>query len=457
MRLKRTTAIVVMFCCCTLTGGMAVAQSGAAVETLTTTKVADGLSRPVAATHAPDDYTRLFIVEQHTARIKILNLKTGEMNPMPFIDLDPIVIETGNERGLLGLAFHPAYRTNGHFYVNYIDNSGDTVIARYTRTADPGIADPSSQVTLLTMDQPFGNHNGGWMGFSPKDGYLYISSGDGGSAFDPGNRAQDITDQLLGKMLRIDVDGASPYGIPDSNPFVGVEGDDEIWAYGLRNAWRCSFDRQTGDLYIADVGQDEWEEVDFEAAGSTGGANYGWRCMEGTHCTGLSGCVCGAASLVMPIHEYSHGGAPFRCSITGGYVYRGCAIPSLDGHYFFADYCSNQIWSFIYNGGVLDGFTDRTVELDPPGAASIGTISSFGEDARGELYVCDLNDGEVFKIVGADPIFSPADIDCSGAVDVVDLLSVLGAWGPCDGCMEDLTGDHIVDVLDLLVLLSQWG
>lgn len=343
--------IIVASSCSVALGGTVVAQNNATVQPLTSELVADGLDRPLFATHAPGDYTRLFILEQWAAKIQILNLKTAQLNDEPFLDIDPLVIGSGNERGLLGLAFHPDYQQNGEFYLNYNNNAGDTIIARYTRTADPDIADPASAQILLTIDQPFSNHNGGWMDFGPDDGFLYISTGDGGSADDPGNRAQDITDQLLGKMLRIDVDADPPYAIPPSNPFVGIQGDDEIWVYGLRNAWRCSFDRQTGDLFIADVGQDDWEEINLQPADSLGGENYGWRCMEGAHCTDLSGCTCFAPELTLPIYEYSHGGSPFRCSITGGYVYRGCAIPSLHGHYFFADYCADQIWSFAY----LDG------------------------------------------------------------------------------------------------------
>ncbi len=453
----------------TLFAGLACAQNGmtgrATVEPLATVRVASGLSRPVFATHAPGDFTRLFIVEQHTARIMILNIKTGAINAQPFIDLDPVVIGSGSERGLLGLAFHPNYESNGNFYVNYNNNGGDTVIARYTVTTDPDVANPSSSLVLMTIDQPQSNHNGGWMGFGPSDGFLYIATGDGGGSGDTGSghtpglgNSQDITNNLLGKMLRIDVDGddgpGGAYGIPDSNPFVAKAGDDEIWSFGLRNPWRNCFDRLTGDLYIGDVGQGAWEEIDFQSESSAGGENYGWRCREGAHDYDLSG-DCTQTPFVDPIHEYSHGGSPFRCSITGGYIYRGCSIPTLDGSYFFADYCSNQIWTFTYDGGSVGDLTDRTDELDPPGYA-ISSISSFGEDARGEVYICDLG-GEVFKIVPVTPTISYADVDCNGVVDVLDLLAVLGVWGPCDGCVEDLNGDGEVDVLDLLAVLAEWG
>ncbi|MCZ6492810.1 MAG: PQQ-dependent sugar dehydrogenase [Planctomycetota bacterium] len=310
-------------------GGLA----GAGIEPLTTVRVASGLNRPVFATHAPGDFSRLFIVEQRGV-IKILDLATKMVLAEPFLDIDVLVggpNDNFDERGLLGLAFHPDYQTNGYFYVNYTNNSSDTSIRRFTVSGNPDIADPASFFTLLTISQPFANHNGGWMGFGPNDDYLYIATGDGGFFCDPGQRAQDITNQLLGKMLRIDVDGDDfpkdinrNYAIPPDNPFVGVTGDDEIWAYGLRNPWRSSFDRETGDLYIADVGQNAREEIDYQPAASRGGENYGWDCEEGTECANsvspdcagtANGCSCGDPTLVNPIHEYTHS---FGFSITGG-------------------------------------------------------------------------------------------------------------------------------------------
>jgi glucose/arabinose dehydrogenase len=436
-----------------------------ALEALTTELVADGLAHPLFATHAPGDYTRLFILEQNTGDIEILNLKTGQLNPQPFLQLGSLIESGGNEQGLLGLAFHPDYQTNGHFYVNYTAaaGNGDTVVARYSVTDDPDLADPESAYVLLTIDQPQPNHNGGWVGFGPADGYLYIGTGDGGGGGDddsghtPGvGNGQDITDNLLGKMLRIDVDGGSPYGIPPDNPFVGVTGDDEIWAFGLRNPWRCSFDRETAGFWIADVGQSAWEEVDYQPADSVGGENYGWRCREGKHDYNTEG-DCSQTPFTEPVHEYSHGGDPFRCSITGGYAYRGCAIPTYRGRYFFADYCSGQIWSFSFDGENVSDLIDHSDELDPPGDLDISSISSFGEDARGELYICDLSGGEVFRIVPVEPTISPADFDCNGVVDTEDLLSLLAVWGPCDGCIQDLDGDGAVGTADLLIVLAQWG
>ncbi|MCZ6611444.1 MAG: PQQ-dependent sugar dehydrogenase [Planctomycetota bacterium] len=445
-------------------GGLA----GAGIEPLTTVRVASGLNRPVYATHAPGDFSRLFIVEQRGV-IKILDLATETVLATPFLNIDSLVAGPANsfdERGLLGLAFHPDYQTNGFFYVNYTNNSSNTTIRRYTVSGNPDIADAGSGTSLLIINQPFTNHNGGWLGFGPNDGYLYIATGDGGSFCDPGQRAQDITNQLLGKMLRIDVDGGSPYAIPPDNPFVGVTGDDEIWAYGLRNPWRSSFDRETGDLYIADVGQNAREEVDYQPAASGGGENYGWDCEEGTACANsvsvdcfatVNGCSCGDPTLVNPIHEYTHS---FGFSITGGYVYRGCAIPSLLGTYFFGDFGSARIWTFKVVGGSVTEFAERTAELDPPGAMSICCISAFGEDAAGEIYIVERSGtttGEVYKIVPETPTIPPADFNCDGSVGILDLLSLLAQWGPCDGCLQDLDGDGQVGIFDLLTLLAQWG
>lgn len=472
MRHTRFSTLAAMVCSCAMSGGAfaqvhdtrgAATAAGTGIEAMTTVRVAGNLDHLTFVTYAPGDYTRLFIVEKQ-GRIKVLNLKTGVLNATLFLDIDALVgggLSTNDERGLLGLAFHPDYQNNGYFYVDYTNNVGTTTVARYSVSNDPEVADPGSALILLTIFQPFSNHNGGWIGFGPNDGFLYISTGDGGSAGDPGNRAQDITNQLLGKMLRIDVDGndgpGGNYGIPAGNPFVGITGDDEIWAYGLRNPWRSSFDRATGDLYIADVGQNAWEEIDFQPADSTGGENYGWRCYEGDHTFNTGGCP-PAKTMVFPIHEYSHA---LGRSLTGGYVYRGCAIPTLDGTYFFADYVFTRLWSFTYEGKNNPTVTSRIAELSPSSDGfSINQISSFGEDARGELYIVDQGSGfsgQVFKIVPVKPTISPADLDCSGDVGVKDLLILLGTWGPCDGCLADLDGDHSVGVKDLLSLLGSWG
>jgi hypothetical protein len=284
---------------------------------------------------------------------------------------------------------------------------------------------------LLTIDQPYSNHNGGMIAFGSGDGYLYIGMGDGGSGGDPENRAQSDT-TLLGKLLRIDVDGGSPYAIPVDNPYVGTSGRGEIWAIGIRNPWRYSFDRATHDLYIGDVGQGIWEEIDFQPSTSAGGENYGWRLMEGNHCYNPP-TDCDPGGLTDPIHEYDHSGG--SCSVTGGYVYRGAVMPFLRGTYLFADYCSGDIWSFDYDGDNLNNFTDRTAELDPPGGLTISNVSSFGEDAAGELYICDYADGEVYKIVPGNP----------GSIQgsVIDGMS-----NPREGVYVSLEGTTIGDSTD---------
>jgi glucose/arabinose dehydrogenase len=385
-----------------LMGG--VGESAQAATPLTTIRVASGLSNPVFVTHAPGDHDRLFILEQR-GRIRIL--KDAQILPTSFLDISTQV-SLGGEQGLLGLAFHPDFANNRQFYVNYTNTAGDTVVARYTASeSDPNRADPTGD-TILFVDQPFVNHNGGWIDFGP-DGYLYVALGDGGDQADPNNRGQSITGELLGNILRIDVnqdsfpaDELRDYGIPPDNPFVGRTGEDEIWAYGLRNPWRNAFDTKTGDLWIADVGQGDWEEVNYQPASSQGGENYGWDCREGLQCTTFSECNCATLPTKLPIHVYSHDTGEGHCSITGGLVYRGCEIPDLDGAYFFADFCSGQIWSLTYDGAIA-WVTNRTAELAPASPLAITSISSFGTDAAGEIYFCDRASltGEIYKIVPA--------------------------------------------------------
>lgn len=378
--------------------GVLILGASVAAQTapFTSALFASGFDAPLLITAPPGDGARVFVVEQ---KGKVRIVKNGALLAQSFLDLSGLVSAPptgGNEQGLLGLAFHPLYANNGYLYVNYTDLAGASVVARYRVSPQPDLADPGSGVILLQVAQPFRNHNGGNLAFGPKDGYLYIGLGDGGSANDPNGNAQSGA-TLLGKMLRIDVDQGSPYAVPATNPFVGNPAfKPEIWALGLRNPWRFSFDRQTGDLYIADVGQNAREEVDFQPHGSPGGENYGWRCMEGSLCTGLSGCACNGPGLTLPIHEYPHAQG---CSITGGHVYRGTAISGLQGTYFFADFCSNRIWSFRYSGNALTEFTDRTVELDSGAGFCVRTVTSFGEDALGELYIANREDGLIFKIV----------------------------------------------------------
>ena len=384
--------------------------------------VSGALASPVDVTAPPGDTSpgdrgRLFVVEQG-GRIRIIDLADDTLNAAPFLDIATL-IRPGGERGLLGLAFHPNYAENGYFYVNYTRRAGavcaespplgclgnrdsETVIARYQVSAeDPNRADRDSELVVLSFCQPFGNHNAGQLAFGP-DGYLYIATGDGGSGGDPCNSGQTAL-SLLGKLLRIDVDNAPPdaaYSIPDDNPFV----DDpnvrpEIWSLGLRNPWRFSFDAETGDLYIADVGQNAREEIDFEVAGSSGGANYGWRRLEGDG-TFSGGTALGPGELTGPIYDYTHGGGAFRgCSVTGGVVYRGCRIPSLHGAYFLADYCNDWIGTFRVEDGAVTELQDRTADLNRGISPRRATaVSSFGTDAQGEVYVCSMP-SSLYRIV----------------------------------------------------------
>lgn len=342
----------------------------------------EGLSTPVELTHAGDE--RLFVVEKGGS-IKIVN-PDGSVNPTPFLNISSLV-SNGSEQGLLGLAFPPDYQTTGRFYVNYTNTSGNTVIARYTVSEDPNIANPDGTI-LLTINQPYTNHNGGSLHFGP-DGYLWISTGDGGSGGDPQGNGQN-TNTLLGKMLRIDVSGDS-YSIPPDNPFVGSDGRDEIWAYGLRNAWKFSFDRETNEVWIADVGQNQIEEINKRPANQAG-LNYGWRCYEGNNSYNTSGCAA-PETMEFPIATYNHSSG--RCSITGGYVYRGTQYPNLIGKYFFADYCSGEI-GWVDENGTLEFLTDTNY-----------FIYSFGEDLNGQLYVVGSN--RIFKIKGQEMGVSDPD------------------------------------------------
>jgi uncharacterized protein (TIGR03437 family) len=339
--------------------------------------VLSGLSSPVFAGNAHDGSKRLFVVEQ-TGKIKVL--RPGSTSPTTFLDLSANIACCG-ERGLLGLAFHPQYSVNGRFFVDYTRKSdGATVISEFQVSAGNADVAQTTEKILLTISQPFQNHNGGMVVFGP-DGYLYIGMGDGGSANDPGNRAQN-TQVLLGKILRIDVDhpnGTEPYSSPSTNPFFGAAaGADEIYAFGMRNPWRFSFDRQTGQLYVGDVGQNDREEVDIV----TLGGNYGWRVMEGTECTGLGPASCNEGNFIPPIIDYGHSGG--RCSITGGYVYRGSGGTFQPGQYLFGDYCSGEIFSLTQGAMAL--------------VKSSGLqVSSFGEDETGELYVVGLG-GTVYRL-----------------------------------------------------------
>ncbi|NUM55352.1 MAG: PQQ-dependent sugar dehydrogenase [Candidatus Hydrogenedentes bacterium] len=357
--------------------------------------VASGFDDPVFLTAPPNDPTRLMVLEQSTGRIMLI--KNGSPVGTPYLDIDNRVTDDGGEQGLLGMAFHPEYAKNRYIFVSYIDNNGNTRIERYKARKSFDAVKKKTRAKILFVEQPFSNHNGGMIAFGPNDGYLYVGLGDGGSANDPYNTAQRL-DTLLGKFLRIGVDGALPYTVPSTNPFVGEGGGalGEIWTYGWRNPWRWSFDRQTGDLYAGDVGQDAIEEIDFQTGTSEGGENYGWKVAEGFACRGGSGSCGGNTGYTPPILDYTHFDGT---AVVGGYVYRGTAIAGLSGTYFFADYTRGRIWSLKYNGDDVTEFSERTDELDPPGLARINKPASFGEDSAGELYIVDRDDGEIYKII----------------------------------------------------------
>jgi hypothetical protein len=426
--------------------------SAATAQTLDTVRIASAMEWPLFVTHAPGEPYFIYIVLK---RGRIVRHDLRDNTQSTFIDLDALVVNptsVSDERGLLGLAFHPDYANSGYFFVYYTSNASTEVAARYRRLA-PGVGDPASASIILNMPDPFTNHNGGWMSFVPgaSNGYLYIATGDGGSANDPNQNGQN-TNSLLGKMLRIDVDGvdniianddddgvvgnAGPqYTSPPSNPFVGIAGADEIWSWGLRNPWRNSFDRSTGALYIADVGQGAWEEVNFQPTASIGGENYGWRCYEGNAVTGLCGVL--PAPVVFPFHVYSHA---IGFSVTGGYVYRGCSIGAIAGHYFYADYGTARVWTRSGAGGIIPptgAEVDRTADLSPPiGGGAISALASFGEDAFGEMYIIrhSTASGEVFRIV---PQGNP-DQDCDNN-NVADCGEII--LGLATDCNSNITID----------------
>jgi glucose/arabinose dehydrogenase len=456
---------------------VALASDVRAGEPLTTTLFASGLSKPVMVKSPPGDFQRVFIVQRDGA---VRLVKNGVLQATPFIDLSAQVQSTDAERGMLDIAFHPNYASNGYFYLRYTEGPdpgppwGRTRIKRFTRSANPDVANPASGHSIMYLASTQGFHVGGSIDFG-REGLLYVTVGDG-SLID---NAQDMNG-LYGKILRIDVaadafpgDPDRNYSIPPGNPFAGaIPGADEIWASGLRNPYRTAFDRITGALWICDVGGSAFEEIDFQPLG-IGGRNYGWPCMEATYCwTKEDECSCADQTLSPPLFEYMHSQ---DCAITGGRMYRGCAIPDLFGTFFVGDFCSGNIWSFRYdNGQITELNSNRDAELDPPGALSIGTISGFGEDAYGEMYICDLNGGEVFKIMPASPPpdanlngipdsceLGVGDVDRNGVVNVNDLLAVITSWGPCFECPSDIaphpTGDGTVNVNDLLLVVTNWG
>jgi hypothetical protein len=363
-------------------GSCAAGTPVSGVPSLSARLVVSGLRQPFDLQSVAGDRERLYLVEQG-GRIRVL--RNGQLQAAVFLDVSDR-ITAGGERGLLGLAFHPRFAENRRLFVNYTNSRGDTHVAEF-RASSPDLADPASERVLLVVAQPFANHNGGGLAFG-HDGKLYIGLGDGGSGGDPQGNGQRL-DTLLGKLLRIDVDGALPYAVPSDNPFRQAAGArPEIWAYGLRNPFRFAFDPASGDLYVGDVGQGAREEVDVGLASRRGGENYGWNVMEGAQCfSPASGCD--RSGLTLPVYDYGHGEG---CSISGGPVYRGCRMPALAGTYFFGDYCSGFVRSFRLVSG-------QATELRTwSGLGGIDSVSAFGVDADGELYVVDYQDGQLYRL-----------------------------------------------------------
>ncbi|WP_298819597.1 PQQ-dependent sugar dehydrogenase [Chloroflexus sp.] len=359
-----------------------VADVDPAALTYALERIATGFTRPTHITHAGDGSGRLFVVEQ-AGRVWIL--RDGQRLETPFLDLRDRVGSRGNEQGLLSIAFHPQFAVNGRFFVNYTDTGGDTVVAEYRVSADPDRADPGSARELLRIEQPAANHNGGLLLFGP-DGYLYIGTGDGGGAGDPLDAGQRL-DTLLGKLLRIDVDRGQPYAIPSDNPFNGqTDALPEIWAYGLRNPWRFAFDPVTGRLFIADVGQNAWEEVNVAPVDAPG-LNYGWRIMEGAQCYRPADCK--PDGLVLPVAVYNHNSAGGGCSVTGGEVYRGTRQPALIGVYFYADFCTGNLWALWSDGNEWRNTLVARLSIQ---------TTSFGVDEEGDIYLLDRAGG-VYRLV----------------------------------------------------------
>jgi glucose/arabinose dehydrogenase len=344
------------------------------------TKVAQGFSQPLFVTHANDGSNRLFIVDQPG---RIWLIENGEVAATPFLDIRGRVNDQSNEQGLLGLAFHPDYSDNGYFFVNYTNSSADTIVSRFSVSDESNLADSSSEEIILEVAQPYSNHNGGHLEFGP-DGYLYIAMGDGGSAGDPRNNGQN-PNTLLGTLLRIDIDSETPYAIPADNPYADGGGAPEIWITGLRNPWRFSFDSLSGDLYIGDVGQNQWEEINYLPGGVVGGVNFGWNYFEANHA--YSGSPPANISLFPPIAEYDHSNG--RCSVTGGVVYRGSKLPELWGVYFYGDFCSGEVFALVQEEDGI--WTSASVYNLPL------LITSFGVDESGEIYLLDRS-GDLYNL-----------------------------------------------------------
>ncbi len=456
--------------------------NGGSVPALTTEVVVTGLASPTFVAFDPADDNRMFVVEK-AGRVRLV--LGGVIQPTPFLDLSASVTSS-TFGGMTGFAFAPDFETSGDIYVIYptgAGTNGDRVeLARYTVSAgDPNVVDPASRLDILSIANGFNPqfHIGGWIGFGP-DNMLYIPLGDGtttGGEATGGQRSQSLT-SMWGKTLRIDpsadafpADATRHYTVPSNNPFVGIGAGvlEEIWSSGLRNPYRASFDRLTGDFWIADVGLGTFEEINVEPVDHLGGRNYGWNCAEGTTCTTNANCNCTTSGLTMPVHVYPR---TSNCSITGGVVYRGCAIDGLQGRYFYSDWCSGNVWSIMYDGAIASDEINHTVELNNNGGEpSIARVTSITEDSFGELYICS-EQGRVYKVLPATGIVdknmngipdlcepsNAADFNSDGTVDSSDLATLLAGWGACAGsCVADLNNDNTVDSADLAILLAAWG
>jgi len=396
---------------------------------------ASGFQFPVLATAPAGDAQRLFVLEQLAGQVRLV--KDGVLQPTPFLDLSGQIFASG-ENGLLSLVFHPDYASNGRLFVYYNEPGGAAVLAEYAAVPPDADVVTGPGTVLLSNPQPFPQHNGGSLHFGPLDGMLYLTTGDGGGAFDPLDLAQDVGSRL-GKVLRIDVDAGAPYAIPPDNPFAGVPGAaEEVWALGFRNPWRAGLDPLTGDLWIGDVGQGDREEVDFLPAGASG-LNFGWDCLEGTLCVG-AGCGCGSPTYTPPVYEYDHNQG---CSVLGGPVYRGAAVAGLAGRVFFGDYCTGRVWSLRYENGQVTGLVDHSSELIPPGGGNLGLISSFGTDGLGELLVVSHSLGEVYRIVSAEP---QPDCDGDGLPDASEIAQ---------GTAFDANANDVPDDCELLLMVGE--
>ena len=397
--MKRLFPIILFFCF----------DLSAKTNHLALTRVAKVPAKALYVTQPKEESDRLFVVNQKGL---IHIIRNGKVSKTPFLDIRDRVhgsLTPGSEEGLLGLAFHPNYPNNGYFYVNYVNKSDSTIVSRFQTSEDINIADKDSEKVIIKTPQPFGNHNGGHLAFGPKDDFLYIGLGDGGKWGDPFNNSQDLN-TLLGSILRIDINNGDPYSIPKDNPFYNqTDKKQEIFCYGLRNPWRFSFDRETNDIVIGDVGQNLWEEINWTTWERSKGGNFGWRTMEGNHCYNPED-FCDTTGLIMPIHEYPNNASYMRvligmddneatgCSVTGGYVYRGSKIKSLWGTYIFGDYCTGRIWSFKLKDGKPQSFTNIRKVIKENSKDIPLFISSFGEDNSGELYVVDYL-GSVYKFI----------------------------------------------------------